>query len=89
MENAPKKPRIDWHNAFSEMIKHRFRPLGLEVSAELPVAKNPMKIDVVVFRKQASLSPKAMAQLPDGVREHLNEFNIIDFKLFYFIKWVR
>ncbi|MBI4548093.1 MAG: hypothetical protein HY707_08940 [Ignavibacteriae bacterium] len=72
--------RINWHNAFGQILKHRWTPLGLQVIPEYEVAKNPLKIDVVVIRSEAVLSERKRGQLPDGIRDYLNAHNIIDFK---------
>ena len=39
-----------------------------------------MKVDVVVIRQGSALSKQALTKLPDGVRNHLNDHNLIDFK---------
>ena len=78
---ASKSQRINWHNVFSRVLKHRWTPLGLTVLSEYEVVKHPLKIDVVVIRKEKEpLSPEKLAQLPDGIRENLKEHNLIDFK---------
>ena len=75
-----KKTRFNWHNAFGQVLKHGWTPLGLQVIPEYEVAKNPMKVDVVVIRQGSALSKQALTKLPDGVRNYLNDHNLIDFK---------
>ena len=63
-----------------QVLKHCWTPLGLQVIPEYEVAKNPLKVDVVVIRQGSPLSRKALSKLPDGLSDHLNEHNLIDFK---------
>lgn len=79
-KKAQKKIRFNWHNAFGQVLKHCRTPLGLQVIPEYEVAKNPLKVDVVVIRQGSPLSRKDLSKLPDGLSDHLNEHNLIDFK---------
>ncbi len=72
-----RKTRFNWHNAFGPVLKYGWTPLGLQVIPEYEVAKNPMKVDVVVIRQGSVLSKQALTKLPDGVRNHLNNHNLI------------
>ena len=75
-----KKEKLDWHKVFSQILTHGWTPLGLKVISEYQVAKDPLRIDVVVIQAEKLLSEKHLRQLPDGIREHLKSHNLIDFK---------
>ena len=75
-----KKQRINWHNAFGRILKHRWTPLGLKVIPEFIVSKDPQRIDVIVTQQESPLTTDLLEQLPDGIRENLKEHNLIDFK---------
>ncbi len=72
--------RLNWHNAFGQILKRVWNHLDLQILTEVEVAKNPLRIDMVIIRSPQQLPPEQLQQLPDGLREQLKPHNIVDFK---------
>ena len=60
---SEKKQKLDWHKIFGQVLQHRWQPLGLKIIPEYLVAKDPLRIDVVVIQAESLLNNKELQQL--------------------------
>jgi len=68
-----------WHVLFVEALKER-RPPGFEVQAEVPLSSDPMRVDVLLLRREGGERRDAEARILSGLWPLVEKEALVDYK---------
>ena len=75
MKETPEKVKIQWHSYFAQVIEKICTKRNFLVEMEKEVAKMPLKIDIIVIKKQDILYKDLSSPY-----SYFNDINVIEFK---------
>ncbi|MEW6619580.1 MAG: hypothetical protein AB1422_09670 [bacterium] len=65
-----------WHHFLSQTLKALFEPKGFRVETEVEVGKAPLKIDIIVIKKEKGTDVNSLPL----VFQSFTDYNIIEYK---------
>jgi hypothetical protein len=80
MSDNQEEKKSTAHKCFADIFKTSLTPLNIEVKSEYTVEKKPVRMDVLIIRKEKYWTKEQLTYIPDGLRETQCKHIILELK---------